>query len=539
MRTLERVRFVCAIATFVLVAALATPVALAFAGPTVAPARDLRSGAVLVELTHVTSAARETLRRSGAELVSAQLRVWLLPQRSAFVAVRRLERAHVVAGAERLRIARPAATAPFSDPLYPTEWWRAAVDAEAVTPPQAGIPVTILDSGVDVTHPEFAHRANTTALNPQSLTDTSEDFHGTAVASVAAAPANGVGIVGLYPTAALRAWDAHQLSNADVIAGILAAAKHGPAVINMSLGYPQPDPVVEQAVLVAFGEGSIVVASAGNDFQNGNPLVYPASLPHVLTVAATDDSNRPTDFSSASEAVDLAAPGQHIVAALPLSYDRSGYGSLDGTSFSAPIVSAATAWVWTARPKLDNTQVFDLVRWTARDIWRPGFDQDTGFGLLDVASALSATPPPADPREPNDDVYEVKARGLFRAAAQPLTHGSHGSAHLQARLDVTEDPADVYRVWIPAHRTVKVKVAGDDDVDISAWKSTAASIAETGAARQRDLLGTSAQEGIAPEVVSVANTGRRGEYVYVSVELGAAAAAASYTLGVTTLRAKA
>ena len=157
------------------------------------------------------------------------------------------------------------------------------------------------------------------------------------------------------------------MSNADVIAGILAAAKRGPTVINLSLGYPQPDPMIEQAVLVAFGEGSIVVASAGNDFANGNPLIYPASLPHVLTVAATDESNRPTDFSSSSEAVDLSAPGQHIVAAVPLSYDPNGWQSVDGTSFSAPIVSAATAWVWTARPQLDNTQVVDLMRWSARD----------------------------------------------------------------------------------------------------------------------------------------------------------------------------
>ena len=332
-----------------------------------------------------------------ARQVSSQLQLWRVPERTAADTLRRLTSTGVVAGAEREQLASASAGPPFDDPLYSTEWWRAAVGADAATPPRSGIPVTVIDSGVDLAHPEFAHRADTSVLNAQSVTDTPEDFHGTAVASVAAAPANGAGIVGIYPTAALRSWDAKQLSNADVIAGILAAAKRGPTVINMSLGYPQPDPMIEQAVLVAFGEGSIVVASAGNDFQNGNPLIYPASLPHVLTVAATDESNRPTDFSSASEAVDLAAPGQHIVAAVPLSYDPNGWRSVDGTSFSAPIVSAATAWVWTARPKLDNTEVFDLMRWSARDIWKSGFDPDTGFGLLDLPAALAATPPADGP----------------------------------------------------------------------------------------------------------------------------------------------
>jgi hypothetical protein len=509
-----------------------------FSGPAIAPAHAFRASAALVELRGRSSLARPVLRRARARIVSRELRLWRVPKRSAVATVRALRHAHIIVAAEPERYAQTTMAAPFADPLYPTEWWRAAVGADGLTAPGAGIPITIVDSGVDLTHPEFAQRADTSALNAQSLTDTAEDFHGTAVASVAAAPANGAGIVGVYPTAAVRSWDAGRLSNADVIAGIVTAARRGPAVINLSLGYPQPDPMIEQAVLVAFGEGSVVVASAGNDFENGNPLIYPASLPHVLTVAATDEGNRPTSFSSSSEAVDLAAPGQNIVAAVPLSFDSSGYRSVDGTSFSAPIVTAATAWVWSVRRQLDNTQVFDLMRWSARDIWHAGFDPDTGFGLLDLPAALSSAAPRADPQEPNDDVYEVKPNGLFRDATAPLTRGAHGSAHLAARLDFTEDPVDVYRVWIPAHKAVKVRAAGDGDVDLAIWRPTTASVAETGAARQRDLLGSSAQTGTTADVVSATNPGRRGEYVYAEVSLGAEAAAASYTLSVSTLRAK-
>ena len=86
----------------------------------------------------------------------------------------------------------------FNDPLVPTEWWLAAVGVDTLTPPRAGRPVTIIDSGIDVTHPEFLGRANTETLNEQEPAGIGGE-HGTAVASIVAAPANGVGIVGVYP----------------------------------------------------------------------------------------------------------------------------------------------------------------------------------------------------------------------------------------------------------------------------------------------------------------------------------------------------
>ena len=72
------------------------------------------------------------------------------------------------------------------------EWWLADVGADRATAPGPGVPITIVDSGTDPTHPEFAGRPNTTFLNDQTVSGTDE-FHGTVVASVAAAPANGVG----------------------------------------------------------------------------------------------------------------------------------------------------------------------------------------------------------------------------------------------------------------------------------------------------------------------------------------------------------
>ena len=219
--------------------------------------------------------------------------------------------------------------------------------------PGPGVPVSVIDTGVDLTHPEFAGRPNTFALNPQSVTDSQEDFHGTAVASVVGAPENGVGIVGVYPQAVLRVFDADQsggLTDADAIRGIEAAAQAGPGVINLSFGGVAPDIALQNEIYSVFRRGSIVVAASGNSRDQGNPINFPANMAHVLTVAATDRSDRATSFSSSSSGVDLAAPGVEIEAAVPLAFNATGYESLDGTSFSAPIVSGATAWVWTVRP---------------------------------------------------------------------------------------------------------------------------------------------------------------------------------------------
>jgi hypothetical protein len=439
--------------------------------------------------------------------------------------------------AERDRVLRPSRSVDFADPLVPTEWWRAAVGADRATPPGPGKPVTVIDSGIDLTHPEFAHRPNTVALNSQSTVGSEDEGHGTAVSSVIGAPVDGQGLVGIYPQALLQSWDASAsfgegASLSQEIAGLNAAARRGPGVINISLGSEEPSTLEEEAIDAAFGAGSVVVASAGNAFQAGNRPQYPADYPHVLTVAATDQRNQPSSFSSSSLAVDLSAPGEGIPVALPLAIAPTGYDVWDGTSFSAPMVSGAAAWVWTTRPKLDKTQVFDLMRFSAHDIWTPGYDNDTGFGLLDVPAALAATPPAADPQEPNDDVFLVRPRGLFVQGTTPLTAPGRPRASLRARLDVTEDPADLYRVYVPAHGRVRVAIKPNRNAQLSVWGPSTKTVKEQSAARKRDLLGTSAKPATAADAVFVANRTARGEVVYADVFLAAKIVQASYTLTV-------
>ena len=413
-----------------------------------------------------------------------------------------------------------AATGRLADePLQSQEWWLHDIGADQATPPGPGVPLTIIDSGVDPTHPEFVGRPNTTFLNDQTVTGPNE-WHGTMVASVAAAPANEAGILGVYPQAVLQIWDASPtgtVSTFSAIAGIEAAAQHCPGVISLSFGSTQPNTQLEEAVLDAFHNGCLVVASSGNDGATGHPN-FPGAYPHVLTVAATDQTDTVAGFSSEGPWVDVAAPGVNIVGAVPLSHDPTGYSAgQEGTSFSAPMVSAAAAWIWTVRPALDVTQIFQLIRHSARDIGPAGFDPLSGWGLLNIPNALAAPAPPRDPEEPNDDISEVKPHGLFAAGQPALTTAAKPSNRIAGTLDVDEDPSDLYRIWVPAHRVVRVSVAGDGNAAARIWGPQTVSVDETLAARRRDLKGQLVRSGSTgfAAYVEVLLTGRSGEAQYV------------------------
>lgn len=485
-------------------------------------------GATLLQLRPGAARAAEvSLAEAGARLVAPELRLWRLPAAQAAPLARKLRAAGAL---ERAQPDRPTGTlaATQFDPLSDGEWWRTVIGIDGLTPPGPGRSVTIVDSGLDVTHPEFAGRPNTILLNAQEPQPIGGE-HGTAVASVLAAPANGAGVVGIYPEVVLQSWDAAigrgtQLETSEIVAGILAAARTGPGVINLSLGGPEREPLIEQAADVAFAKGSLIVAASGNDGELGSPLGYPAALPHVLTVASTGRDDTVSPFSTASRFVDLAAPGEDMVTATALG--RGWLPGVSGTSFAAPLVSGAAAWVWTARPRLDNTQLFEIIRRSARDVGAPGRDDATGFGVLDVESALAYPAPPRDPFEPNDDIEYVKPDGFFSSDIPAFTTQLRQSSRLRARLDRIEDPRDVYRIWLPAGKRVTLSLASSSDVDMSVWKPAALSVQERPGGLR---LGLSAKRGTGSERI-VLPAGKSGRTAFVAVGPGKGVREAEYLL---------
>jgi subtilisin family serine protease len=438
--------------------------------------------------------------------------------------VPRLRRAGIVRLSRPDRLLTTAAELDSAaDPLVPLEWWRPAVGADQAEPPGQGKPVTVVDSGLDVNHPEFSGRPNTTVLNPQTVSAEDEE-HGTEVSSVVAAPNNGVGIVGVYPQAVLRVWDASPfgiLNEGAAIQGIVEAARHGPGVINLSFGGEDDDPLLEEAILLAYRSGSLVVAAAGNDGLEGSPKNFPADYPHVLTVGATNESGRVAAFSSISPNLDLAAPGVRIAVADPTGASPAGYSQVNGTSFAAPIVSGAAAWVWTVRGDLDNTQLFEIMRRSATDMGESGFDDASGYGLLSIPNALAYVTPPKDPLEPNERPEEIEPNALFSTGSPPLTQPHRTSTSLLAGVDRGEDPVDLYRAWAPAGMTLRARYGGSVAVRIFP--------------RVRPLETKRPLAVGRRGVAGYRNGSGRGLFVYVEVR-PAGARVAEYTLRITAAR---
>jgi len=406
-------------------------------------------------------------------------------------------------------------------------YWLAKIVADPVAPPGPGSPLAIVDSGTDPTHPEFANRPNTVFLDEQT-TFGPEEYHGTFVASVAAAPDNGTGLDGVYPQAALQIFDASPdatgISTSDTVAGILAVAQHCPAVINLSFGSTDADPNLLNAIATAQHNGCLVVAATGNNGQQGSPPTFPAGWPHVLGVGATDDQDVVTPFSTIGPLVDLVAPGLGIVGAVPSWRSQTGYVVGNGTSYSAPLVSAAAAWVWTVRPALTATQLSQVLRSSARDIGPPGFDTTSGWGVVNIPSALTAPVPPNDPDEPNEDVAEVRPGALTPTGQPALTTAAKPSIRIAASLEMNDDPRDLYRIWVPAHRVVRVHVSSSGTAAARIWGPQTRSTSEGLAARRRDLRG--------PKM----SGGKKGSAAYVEVLMTGLSQRSRYVLSVTAAR---
>jgi subtilisin family serine protease len=193
---------------------------------------------------------------------------------------------------------------------------------------------------------------------------------------------------------------------------------------------------------------------------------------------------------------------------------------VSGTSFSSPMVAGAAAWVWTTRPDLDNTQLFEVMRRSATDIGEPGFDHATGYGLLNIPSALSFKTPTRDPQEPNEKPNQIEPHALFPTGTPPLTSPGHTSGFVSAHVDRSEDPLDLYRVWAPAGLTLRARSSGPVAVRIL---------------KRALLVNRVPPLAIAKRGVAAYRNRGKGAYVYVEVR-PSGARVADYTVRFTAAR---
>ena len=324
-----------------------------------------------------------------------------------------------------LTLAPAAAPAAITDPLLGEQW--ALSDPalgvrEAWTQSQGeGVVVAILDSGVQLDHPDLAANLWTNPgeiagngrdddrngfvddVHGANLFDRSgnvgdDEGHGTHVAGiVAAASANGTGGRGLAPKARImpvKVMDAASASDSSLVArGIRYAVTPARGSSTSRSTATTSTPELDDAIAFAGARGATIVASAGNDARDADQRPsFPAASadPAVLSItAATRDAGLLAVANRGLRSVDLAAPGERI-----LSTARgSRYELRSGTSMAAPYVAGALALLAAARPDLDGARLRDALRATARR--PPGLLGLLAFGEVDVAAAMHAILPGA------------------------------------------------------------------------------------------------------------------------------------------------
>ncbi len=312
----------------------------------------------------------------------------------------------------------------------------------------AGIKVAVVDSGLDLDHPDFACPGKVEIVagadaagdgnGPQDV-----DGHGTHVAGIIGACSNNAtGVAGVAPDATIlpvQVFSASGGTTTEIVKGIRAAADGGAHVLNMSLSVSGPFPTggsalglapifsdVEEAITYARSKGVVLVAAAGNDAY---PFcAFPALAAGIICVGSTDRrdvkswySNFPVKVSDADPlGPAVVAPGgagvvlcdasaEDILSTYDVTLDTTpsdcdgqpGYATIFGTSMASPHVAGVAALVYDrlggARSS-DNAQVvIDAILDSAVDLYGPGYDPASGFGRVDALAAVRAVPAAPDP----------------------------------------------------------------------------------------------------------------------------------------------
>ena len=289
-----------------------------------------------------------------------------------------------------------------NDPNYGQEWHLQTIQAPSawdVTTGSANVPIAMIDSGVDPTHPDLASKLIPGWSFLTGTTDTHDVLgHGTETAGTAAAIGNNaVGVAGIawqnpiMPLVVLNSSD--WASYSDIANAIMYAADHGVRIVNISIGGTSSSSTMQTAVNYAWNKGSVVFAAAGN-YSSSTPI-YPAGCTNVVAVGATDSNDTLASFSNYGAYVDLTAPGVNIVTTT----SGGGYGGVSGTSFSSPIAAGVAALVLSRNPSLTAQQLVTLLEQNSDDLGAPGYDQIFGWGRVNASRAVVAAgggtaPPP-------------------------------------------------------------------------------------------------------------------------------------------------
>lgn len=324
-----------------------------------------------------------------------------------------------------------------NDPAYGDQWYLPAVNAETawrITTGSATVIVGVIDTGVDYLHEDLLNSLwvnSAEDLNENGQLDAADlngvdddgngyiddvigwDFtdapnfpdqgdylmpdndpmdefgsgHGTPIAGIIAATQNNnLGISGLAPglkVMNLRAGTASGfLEEDDVAEAIVYAVQNGCKVVNMSFGDVAQSYLIRDAIQYGEANGVVFVSSSGN--AGNATLNYPAAYDAPISVGSINNSGQLSSFSSYGSKLDLVAPGSEILA----TENDDTYGTHNGTSFAAPLVSAAAGLLFSHNPEMTPVQVKGALFAGCEDRGLFGWDIFWGHGLLNVHKSL-------------------------------------------------------------------------------------------------------------------------------------------------------
>ncbi len=366
--------------------------------------------------------------------------------------------------------------------------------------------VAVVDTGIEVTHPDLADaiwknpgeicgngkddEANgfvddcngyDFANNDGTVFDpTSDNRHATHIAGIIAARTNNsVGVAGIAPAAkimSVKVGNTGSFRLSDGARGIAYAAANGAAVINCSFGTPAGTPYdavssMGAAIESARAKGVLVVVAAGNDSRNiDSSPTYPASFPHdnLVSVGSSTNTDSQSSFSNyGSVSVDLHAPGSDILSTLP----GATYGGMSGTSMASPMAAGAAALIRSVLPSLTPIEVRALMMSGSTPLASLSGRSVSGQ-RLDVGRILnSASTPSTEPVRFSFDGFagmseQVDMDGAIKATVNASQVPAGANVGVRATLVTAVDGA-MYGVVAAPIRLAGAEAQTDDQASVA------------------------------------------------------------------------
>ena len=275
-----------------------------------------------------------------------------------------------------------------NDTYFASQWHLPKIkapDAWDISTGNSSVIIAICDTGIDDLHPDLSANIVPGRNVYDNNSNTRDVYgHGTQVAGTAAAIGNnGLGVASV-------AWNCRimpiRISDTSgyatyttIVKGITYAADNGARVANISYSCSTSSAVADAARYMQ-SKGGVVTVSAGNASTFDNT----GDNPYVLTVSATDSSDTITSWSNTGNLIDVSAPGLGILTTTR----GGGYGSVSGTSFSAPIVAGIAALAFSVNPSLNPIQVQEIIKYSAYDLGESGWDPKYGWGRVNAYNAV-------------------------------------------------------------------------------------------------------------------------------------------------------